>query len=39
MKCGFCETGSLTLLEEHWLWNSFRPKREEVAEYWRKMFG
>jgi len=37
MKCGGCETWFLTLLEEHWLWNTVGPRREEVAEYWRKM--
>jgi len=39
MKCGGCETWSLTLLEEHCLWNTVGPKREEVAEYWRRMIS
>jgi len=39
MKCGGCETWSLTLLEEHWLWNTVGPKREEVAECWRRMIS
>jgi len=37
MKCGGCETCSLTLFEEHWLWKAVGPRREDVAEYWRKM--
>jgi hypothetical protein len=37
MKCGGCETWSLTLLEEHRLKNTVGLRMEEVAEYWRKM--
>jgi hypothetical protein len=39
MKCGGCEIWSLKLLEEHWLWNTVGPRREDVAEYWRKMLS